>query len=373
MKKIYLFVFLLSLLYSSNIYSQCISGDCQNGKGTMIYSDGSRYEGNWSNGKCNGFGIETYSNGNRYEGNFINDLRSGKAKSFFANGDLYEGDYFDNSRNGYGKLTCSNGIRYEGNWSNSKKNGFGVQIWPNGDRYEGNWLDDKQNGQGRYYWVNGSLYDGEFDDDNRTGFGKLTKKDGTIQDGEFLNNVFQGTELSETKGQNNTQTNTQTNSNPSNSATNKSNGSVSNYTFTKAPELKINYIDNRKMCCCCNQTYSQYKLRENIITEEKIHYLTEKLAIFHQQNGNALLSETRNEAQVQNDLANLKAFLEKTYPGNDLLIILTDMYHLSIISGLTIFNKTQPGSTERFVDKYEITSPYCSLRCKNDERCTSCP
>jgi hypothetical protein len=80
------------------------------------------------------------------------------------------------------------------------------------------------------------------------------------------------------------------------------NKTVSNYTFTKAPELKINYIDNRKMCCCCDQTYSQYKIRENVMIEEKIRYLTEKLAIFHQQNGNALLSETRNETQIQNDL-----------------------------------------------------------------------
>ena len=150
------------------------------------------------------------------------------------------------------------------------------------------------------------------------------------------------------------------------------NKTVSNYKFSPPPTLKINYIDNRKMCCCCDQTYSQYKLRENVMIEEKIHYLTEKLAIFHQQNGNALLSETRNETQIQNDLANLKAFLNKTYPGNDILIMLTDMYHLSFMSGIMIFNKTKPGSTERFVEKYEIISPFCSLRCKNDVRCQSC-
>ena len=155
------------------------------------------------------------------------------------------------------------------------------------------------------------------------------------------------------------------------------NKTVSNYTFTKAPELKINYLDNRKMCCCCDQTYSQYKLRENIVTEEKIYYLTEKLADFHQQNGNALFSKTKNETQIQNDLSNLKSFLNTTYPGNQMFISFSvDFWYNSFMSGMMIFNqgqnKTKPGSTERFVQKYEIISPFCSLRCKNDVRCKSC-
>jgi hypothetical protein len=110
------------------------------------------------------------------------------------------------------------------------------------------------------------------------------------------------------------------------------------------------------------------------MTEEKIRYLTEKLAIFHQQNGNALLSETRNETQIQNDLSNLKAFLNTTYPGNQMFIALIDFHYLSFMSASMLFsqNKTKPGSTERFVEKYEIISPFCSLRCKNDVRCKSC-
>ena len=486
MKKIYLFILLLSLVNSSIIYSQCVTGDCNNGEGTYLYTN-AKYWGNWKDGKRNGYGVLTYNDGtSMYKGNWLNDEKHGFGNYFWNDGDQYEGYYIKEKMNGQGTYTHANGDRfigqfldhkrtengvytakaikkgcvsgdcvngygkyehtngnYEGYFKNGKKEGRGKMTYWDNAIYEGDYTNDLRDGKGKLTYADGSVYDGDWVnnrvsgkgieiwgkgkwegdryvgdwvDGNRTGYGIYYYKDGTIKDGKWLNNVFQGSETASSNTQVNTEekncdqakkkyleqnpdvakngmdawvhytsygkkegrkwpncseeSNSTANSNPT---TNKSNGSVSNYTFTKAPELKINYIDNRKMCCCCNQTYCQYKLRENIITEEKIHYLTEKLAIFHQQNGNALLSETRNEAQVQNDLANLKAFLQKTYPGNDLLIILTDMYHLSIISGLTIFNKTQPGSTERFVDKYEIISPYCSLRCKNDERCTSCP
>lgn len=261
--KIYIIGLFFYLLCSTTIYSQCVTGDCNNGKGTMIYSNGDRYEGNWSNGKCNGFGIETYSNGDRYEGNFINNYRSGKGKAFFANGNLYEGDFSDNYRTGYGKLTYKDGIKYEGNWSQNKCNGFGIQTWPNGDRYEGNWLNDKRNGKGKAFWVNGDRYEGDFVDDFRTGFGKLLKKDGTIQEGKWLNNVFQGAEVasSNTKVNSQTSTNSTSTNSPamdrfyntiSNNSTNVTNSSKSSNTVIGFPcNVKSVNIDAIESCNSC--------------------------------------------------------------------------------------------------------------------------
>jgi hypothetical protein len=203
--EIYIIGLLTCLLCSTTIYSQCVTGDCKNGKGTMIYSDGSKYEGNWSNGKCNGFGIETYPNGSRYEGYFIDNNYNGSGKGFLANGDVYEGNYVDGYRSGYGTVIYKDGIKYEGNWSQSKRNGFGIQTWPNGDRYEGNWLNDKRNGKGKAFWANGDGYEGDFVEDYRTGFGKLLKKDGTIQEGKWQKNVFQGAEMASSNPQVNTQ------------------------------------------------------------------------------------------------------------------------------------------------------------------------
>jgi hypothetical protein len=437
-KTIYLFGLILSIVYSSNIYSQCVTGDCNNGEGTYLYTN-AKYWGNWKDGKRNGYGVFTYNDGtSMYKGNWLNDKKHGFGNYFWNDGDQYEGYYIEDKMNGQGTYTYANGDRfigqfldhkrtengvytakaikkgcvsgdcnngygkyvysnaiYEGYFKNGKKEGRGKMIfWDNGS-YEGDNSNDLRNGKGKFTYIDGSYYDGDwvngertgkgifiwgkgkwegdsFEGDfisgSRTGYGKYIEKDGTIQEGKWLNNVFQEVELAS----NNSKINSQNSNTAVNSSTKNTVNTVSNYKFTKAPELKINYIDNRKMCCCCDQTFSQYKLKENVIIEEKIRYLTEKLAIFHQQNGNALLSETRNETQIKNDLDNLKAFLNVTYPGNELFIMFIDMYHLSFMSGIMIFNKTKPGSTERFVEKYEIISPFCSLRCKNDVRCQSC-
>jgi hypothetical protein len=393
----------------------CISGDCNNGYGKWNLEN-AVYEGYFKNGKREGKGKMVFWDNSTYVGDYANGLKNGKGKYEYVDGSVYDGDWVDNIKTGQGIYVWGKGTdegnRYEGSWVNNNKTGYGIHTYKKGkdegDRYEGDWFDDK-----------------------RTGFGKLTKKDGTIQEGKWINDVFQGAELASSNTQVNTQekncdqakkkyldqnpdvakngmdawvhytsygkkegrkwpncsdeSNSTTTNTPATdryyNATSTSNVSAnkteSNYTFTKAPELKINYLDNRKMCCCCDQTYSQYKLRENIVTEEKIYYLTEKLADFHQKNGNALLSKTKNETQIQNDLSNLKSFLNTTYPGNQMFISFSvDFWYNSFMSGMMIFNqgqnKTKPGSTERFVDKYEIISPFCSVRCKNDVRCKSC-
>jgi len=66
---------------------ECIEGDCENGKGTFIYSDGSKYIGEWKDG-----------------------MKQGNGKFFFSNGGNFEGcwweDYYKR-----GLLTLPNGIR----------------------------------------------------------------------------------------------------------------------------------------------------------------------------------------------------------------------------------------------------------------------
>jgi hypothetical protein len=40
----------------------------KDGYGVYIYEDGSRYEGEWKNGKKDGLGICYWNNGDKYEG-----------------------------------------------------------------------------------------------------------------------------------------------------------------------------------------------------------------------------------------------------------------------------------------------------------------
>lgn len=67
-------------------------GDCENGKGTFFDSKGNRYEGTWVKGKKNGFFKIVYSSGSRFEGNIVNDTINGqgiyKSKSSIRRGEL---------------------------------------------------------------------------------------------------------------------------------------------------------------------------------------------------------------------------------------------------------------------------------------------
>ena len=92
MKKIiYVFVLLLSIIYSSNIYSQCVTGDCKNGEGTYLYSN-AKYWGNWKDGKRDGFGTLRMDDGSSmYKGNYSNDKKNGFGSFYWSNGDRYEG------------------------------------------------------------------------------------------------------------------------------------------------------------------------------------------------------------------------------------------------------------------------------------------
>ena len=47
------------------------------GKGIMIWPDGSRYEGDFKSGKIEGQGTKVFSNGNTYIGWWKNDLQHG--------------------------------------------------------------------------------------------------------------------------------------------------------------------------------------------------------------------------------------------------------------------------------------------------------
>ena len=141
------------------------------------------------------------------------------------------------------------------------------------------------------------------------------------------------------------------------------NKTVSNYKFTPPPALKINYIDNRKMCCCCNEKYVQYNVNEKkkLEIQEKIYFSIEMLAKYHRVNG------TKSEEQIKIDLDKVQDELLKIYPN----------YGLEIGFGGTMWYqlaKTGIGmklcSTERSVDLYENIGNHCSLKCKNI--CGSC-
>lgn len=90
--------------------------DTLNGSGACRYANGSRYEGDFRNGKRNGWGILTFSSGGRHNGEFRDGKRDGYGVSTSADGSRFQGDFRDDKPNGYGMLVTSEGLTYIGKW-----------------------------------------------------------------------------------------------------------------------------------------------------------------------------------------------------------------------------------------------------------------
>ena len=172
MKPILALISLLFLVGCSTRSSQdnftCAQGDCSNGTGRMVYSNGGSYQGEFKNTKAHG-----------------------KGTAFYANGDILEG-LWDNSYLIDGTYYYSNGDQYTGTFEKTSGVDFiyGEYIWSNGQIYMGNWKGVRRHGLGAEYWIDGSMYLGEHRNDQRDGPGIMFYPDGTQVGGFWENNYI---------------------------------------------------------------------------------------------------------------------------------------------------------------------------------------
>lgn len=69
----------------------CISGNCENGRGTYIYPDNTIYEGNFVNGMAEGYGVCYYTDGDIYAGNWKKHNFQGKGTMYYSSGQVVKG------------------------------------------------------------------------------------------------------------------------------------------------------------------------------------------------------------------------------------------------------------------------------------------
>ncbi len=233
---------------------QCVSGNCINGKGKVIYQIGDVYEGDFVNSQRQGQGTYTFKNGEVYTGQFTNNAFTGKGKLVYPGGEIYEGDFLDNERNGQGTLRYKTGYIYTGQWVKGDRTGYGKLTDPatNGV-WEGTWKDNTLvtpvtaptttaktsgsiyktptitrggvdqananmtpemkrqledagnhensgncvsgncvNGYGKATFPNGDVYEGSFVNGKSEGQGTLTFKSGVVYTGQFANGFRNG-------------------------------------------------------------------------------------------------------------------------------------------------------------------------------------
>ena len=129
-------------------------GDQKDGKGEIIYKDGTKYNGDFRNNKFNGKGEIKWKDGTYYKGQFLNNTLHGKGYLKGSNNHLYSGGFEKGFYHGEGEFKWINGenndIIYKGNYSNGKKDGKGKLYLKNGDIFDGNWESGLPHGEGVY-------------------------------------------------------------------------------------------------------------------------------------------------------------------------------------------------------------------------------
>lgn len=167
-----------------------------------------------------GYKEQKFTDGSRYVGEFVDGKRHGKGTNYFADGTRYDGDWKNGYMNGYGVCVYADGEKYEGEWADGKRHGQGTCFYASGAKYVGKWVNNKKQGKGIYYYVNPTAtydgdwydnvrhgygveeihaqggtqrYEGEWKDNKRCGKGKIRYIDGEVKEGYFENGKFVGT------------------------------------------------------------------------------------------------------------------------------------------------------------------------------------
>jgi len=189
--RFFLFILPLVLIPTNALCDQCVSGDCVNGSGTMKYSTGHTYTGEFKNGLRHGKAVMHMPGGRILEGTWQNnEIIEGTLT--FHDGTRYEGQWKFREREGRGVLTFSDGRTYIGDFRSGQRHGQGTMVFPDGRKYVGDFNRGERTGRGTLTFPDGSVYEGEFQAGNRTGAGMMRFPDGRTQTGLFENGVFLG-------------------------------------------------------------------------------------------------------------------------------------------------------------------------------------
>lgn len=142
--------------------SQCLEGDCVNGRGTARFEDGRKYTGTWKDGRIHGQGTMDFADGSTYVGQWENDLPQGLGQLTYNSGDRFQGSFRKGLRHGFGTYQTGEET-YRGLWTNDLPHGYGVITYADGSTFSGLFKNGVRHGHGIYRDRAGKRYLGRWE------------------------------------------------------------------------------------------------------------------------------------------------------------------------------------------------------------------
>ena len=168
------------------------------------------YVGEWENGRFHGQGTLIFSDGRKYDekfklpkkGKYVGEFKDGKMDgkgtlTFSDDGKYLEwngkgNSYFRTSENGEKLENFRDSGKYEGDWKNGSFHGQGTFTFPDGSIYVGQFHHGVEHGQGTLDYASGNKFEGGFEYGEKWN-GKFYKTNGNIdelQNGVVVNQYF---------------------------------------------------------------------------------------------------------------------------------------------------------------------------------------
>ncbi|MBP6023180.1 hypothetical protein [Ferruginibacter sp.] len=165
---------------------ECKEGDCINGYGRFVYTDGKSFTGFWKNGKREGKGY-TYEKGMIVNGYWKNDEM------------ITDGCFSGDCKNGYGSYDNGERTTYTGQWKDGKYNGEGTERFQRYQTdittYTGQWVDGKKHGNGQLTRSTYNTNYRKWEDDTYRGkweYNKFVEGKRILSDGSSYTGSFDG-------------------------------------------------------------------------------------------------------------------------------------------------------------------------------------